>query len=205
MKMLEKLLALAIVIALIMKFSLIPGSDIIALWAMLTLACLYYPLGFLFLNQIRLRHIFKRDSYQNLTAVQIILAVVTGMGLSTIVIGSLFKLLTFSGADNMLFVGLIMTGVASIVSVVLSMARKDANRKFTFWRVGIIGVAGLLLIFTSDLAIVKVQYRNHPEYIVAYRNYLVDPGNEELYKKVELGRNRIQLTEEESKEDEKSN
>jgi hypothetical protein len=199
MKILEKILALGIAIALIMKFSLIPGGDTFILWTMLTLACLYYPLGFLFLNQVRLRHIFKKDAYRNVTTARIILAVVTGIGLSSIVVGSLFKLLTLPGADNMLFMGLIMTGIALMVSVALSMTRKDAKNKFIFWRVGIIGVVGISLFLTSELSIVKFQYRNHPEYIEAYRNYLDDPGNEELYKKVELERSKIRLTEEEIK------
>jgi hypothetical protein len=161
---------------------------------MLVLAGLYYFLGFLLFNQIRLRHIFKRDAYQNVTAVQIVLSVVTGMGLSTIIIGSLFKLFNIPGADNMLWIGLIVSGIVSVVSIVLSMNNPNSNRKFTFWRVGIIGVIGIFLLLISELSVVEVQYRDHPEYIEAYRKHLADPRNEELYKKMELERNRIQLT-----------
>jgi hypothetical protein len=195
MKILEKSLAVAIAIALLMKFSLISGGEILTLWAMLTLSCLYYPLGFLFFNQIRLRHIFKKDAYQNVTAARIILAVVTGIGLSTMIVGSLFKLLTFPGADNMLLMGLVVTGAVSTLSIILSTIRKHAISKFTLWRVGVIGVVGIFLLSTSELSIIKLQYRNHPGYIEAYKNYLADPRNEELFNKVELERSRIRLTE----------
>ena len=65
-------------------------------------------------------------------------------------------------------------------------------------------MTGIFLIFTSELSIVKFQYRNHPDYIEAYTNYVADPRNEELYRKVELERNRIRLTDEEFKRYEES-
>jgi hypothetical protein len=204
MKILERILAIGIVLALIMKFSLTPGGDIIAFWTMLVLACLYYPLGFLFLNQIRLRHIFKKVAYKNVTALRIILAIVTGIGLSTIVVGSLFKLLNYVGADAMLLSGLIVTAVVLVISFKLFLKNNDTNSKFILWRVGIIGVIGIFLILTSELSIVKFQYRNYPDYIEAYTNYLADPRSEELYKKVELERNRIRLSDEEFKKYEES-
>jgi len=204
MKILERILAIGIVVALVLKFSLIPGGDIIAFSMMLVLACLYYPLGFLFFNQIRLRDIFRKVAYQDVTALRIILAIVTGLGLSTIVVGSLYKLLNYAGADAMLLIGLIVTVVVLVISLTFFLKNKDTNSKFILWRVSVIGVIGIVLLLTSELSIVKFQYRNHPDYITAYTNYLANPGNEELYKKVEFERNRIMLTDEEFKRYEES-
>jgi hypothetical protein len=204
MKILERIVATVIVMALIMRFSLISGGDILALFSMLILAALYYPLGFLFFNQIRLRHIFKKAAYKNVTALRIILAIVTGLGLSTIVMGSLFKLLNYTGADAMLFSGLIVTAVVLVISLILLLKNNDTTSKFILWRVGIIGVVGIFLILTSELSIVKFEYRNYPNYIEAYKNHMADPGNQELYQKVELERNRIRLTDEEFKRYEES-
>jgi len=204
MRILEKILAIAALIALILKFSLVSGGDFIALWTMLILACLYYPLGFLFFNQIRLRDIFKKTSYKNVTAPRIIFAISTGIGLSAIVVGSLFKLLNFSGADEMLLSGLIVTTVVFVIALTLLLKNNDTNSKFILWRVGLIGGIGIFLLLTSELSIVKFQYRNHPNYVEAYTNYLADPRNEELYKKMELERNRIRLTGEEFKRFEES-
>jgi hypothetical protein len=58
----------------------------------MVLTVIYYPFGFLFFNQIRLRDIFKRAAYKDTNAYKIIIAIITGLGFSTICIGSLFKL-----------------------------------------------------------------------------------------------------------------
>ena len=101
MRILEKGLVFGILIALILKFSLVPGGDTLTLWTILILACIYHPLGFLFFNQIRLRHILKKTAYASVTATDIILAVVTGLGLSIVCVGLLFKLLDLTGGNQM--------------------------------------------------------------------------------------------------------
>ena len=204
MKILEKILAFGILISLILKFSLISGGDVLTLWTTLILACIYYTFGFLFFNQIRLRHIFKKASYKDVSALKIIFAIVTGLGLSIISLGSLFKLLNLSGADEMLMIGLIVTSIVLIISLTLFLKNNDTNSKFTLWRVSIIGGIGVILMLTSELSIVKFQYRNHPDYIDAYAKYLSDPRNEELQKKKEMEYYRIILTEEEFRMYEKS-
>jgi hypothetical protein len=188
----------------VLKFSLIPGGDAMGLLAMMTLAGIYYPLGFLFFNQIRLRDIFKKTAYKDVTAVSVILAVAVGAGLSTVVVGSSFKILDFTGANAMLLAGLVITGIASVVAVVRFIKNRDANSKFILWRAALVGGMGMLLFFTPALTIVKLQYRAYPAYVEAYTNYANDPGNEALRKKMQLERNRIGLTEEEFKMYEKS-
>jgi len=199
MKLLERILAIGIVLGLIMKFSLIPGGDAIVLSTMLTLSCLYYPLGFLFFNQIKLRHVFNAAAYKNKAALIIIFAVVTGIGLSIIVIGSLFKFLHFTGGDQMLILGLSITVIVLTISATRWIKNRDTNSKFILWRAGIIGIIGTFLFFTPELSLVKFQYRNHPKYIEAYTNYVADPTNEALFRKMELERMKIRLTGEEFK------
>jgi hypothetical protein len=199
MKTLERILAIGILIALILKFSLVPGGDTLTLWTMMLLACIYYPLGFLFFNHIKLRSMFKSTSYKNVTISKIVFSVVTGLGLSIIVVGSLFKLLNFPGANTMLLSGLIITAIVSVISITLLIKNNDATSEFVLWRAGIVGGIGVFLILTSGLSIVQFQYRNHPDYIKAYTNYLADPQNRQLFKKMELERYRIKLTDEEFK------
>jgi len=204
MKILERILALGIVLGLIMKFSLTPGGDVIVLLTMLTLSCVYYPLGFLFFNQIKLRYVFKAAAYKGVAATSIILAIVTGIGLSIIVIGSLFKFLHFMGGDQMLILGLVITAIVFAMSLTRWIKDKDTKSKFVLWRTGTIGVIGTFLFFTPELSLVKFQYRNHPKYIEAYANYVADPTNEALFRKMELERMKIRLTGEELKRYEES-
>lgn len=199
MKNLEKILAIGVLISLILKFSLVSGGDTLALLAVTILAGLYYPLGFLFLNQIRLRHVFKKDSYKNVSALKIILAVVSGLALAIVCIGSLFKLLYLTGANEMLTIGLTFTSIILIVTLILFVKNKDTNSQFILKRLVVIGSVGAILFFLSEFSLVKLQYRNHPGYIEAYAKYLEDPRNEELQRKKELEYYRIILTEEEFK------
>lgn len=204
MKILEKILAFGIVTALILKFTLIPGGDTLTLWTILLLACLYYPLGFLFFNQIRLRHIFKKDVYKNLTALKIVFAAVAGLGLSIVCIGILFKLLQLTGADQMLLMGLVLSIIVFVVSMFLFLKNKDVISKSVLKRISIIGGVGFFLLLTPELSIIRFQFRNHPAYIEAYANYLNDPTNDVLRKKEQVEYYRIRLSEEELKMYEKS-
>ena len=67
-----------------------------------------------------------------------------------------------------------------------------------------IGIAGTILFFTSELTLVKLQYRNHPAYVEAYVNYREDPQNPNLRDALDLEYNRVWMREEEFKEYEKS-
>ena len=51
-----------------------------------------------------------------------------------------------------------------------------------------------------SLTLDRIQYRNYPEYIKAYEEYLENPENEELRNKMELEFNRATMSEEDFKE-----
>jgi len=186
MKTLEKVIGLVIIISLIMKLTLIPGGSILAVISLTTLACIYYPLGFAFFNKIRLRKIFKRDSYKGLTKFRIIGAIGIGMGLAAICIGILFKFQHWPGADTYLSSGLVTTLIILIVAMIRFIKSKDNFYKRIFKRIAIIGGFGLILTIVSDSTITKIQFRNHPDYIKVYEEYIDNPQDEELRKKMDI-------------------
>ncbi len=183
MKKFEKIILILIVIALIMKFSLIPGGSVLVGISLTILSIIYYLLGFAFFNGIRLRHVFKKQSYKGISALRVIGGIGTGMGLSTIIIGIQFKLLHVAGADMMLKVGLGTTIVILFIAFIKFLKAKDEFYKLIFSRIAIIGGLGLILAVLPALTLTKIQFRNHPEYIEAYKEFLNDPQNEELRKK----------------------
>jgi len=63
-----------------MKLALISGGCIIAIISLL----IFYSFGFALFNDMRLRHIFKKNSYKVLTALYILGTVGVGMSLATI-------------------------------------------------------------------------------------------------------------------------
>ncbi len=199
MRLVEKILAIGVLISLILKFNLIQGGEVFLMWSTMVLTIIYYPFGFLFFNQIRLRDIFKKVAYKHVTAFTIILSIITGIGLSTTCIGSLFKLFHFSGANEMLTVGLITIFVVSLESVVLLIRKNAMDSKFLLIRTGTIGSIGIVLLFLTEIDLVKIQFRNHPAYIKAYTEYLKNPIDEESLRKKELEYYRIILSEDEFK------
>jgi hypothetical protein len=204
MKTLEKLLVAGFVIGLILNFSLIRGGAELIFITMSSLSCIYYPLGFLLLNGIRLRDIFKKSSYNSLSAANIVFAAVAGLGLSVVCIGSLFKLLTLMGADKMLTIGLAVTAAVFILSIATMRRNKSQTSKLIIWRTSIAGIVALTLLLISNLSIIQVQYRRHPAYIEAYSKYQANPTDTALIKLKELEYHRITLTPEQFRLYEKS-
>lgn len=197
MNLLEKLLIIATVIGVILKFSVIRGADELIFLALSLLACLYYLFSFLFFNRIPLRNIFKTAAYNAVSAWTIVTTAVGGLGLSIVCIGSLFKLLILMGANQMLAIGLGITAVILAISVMRFLRKSDPTSKFILWRTGIAAIVALTLLLTPNLSIIRLQYRNHPAYIDAYSRYLEEPTNEALIIKKDLEYHRITMTPEE--------
>jgi hypothetical protein len=204
MRLLEKVLAIGILVALILKFNMFLRGDIFLLWSILLVTILYYPFGFLFLNQIRLRDVFKKAAYKDTNMFKIVIAFFAGLGLSIICVGSLFKLLHFRGANEMLIVGLCAILAIAVVILVFIMRKDKVYSKYILIRVWMIGGIGVVLLLFAELDLVKIQYRNHPAYIKAYTEYLRHPESKEVLRKKNKEYYRIILNEEEFKRYEES-
>lgn len=198
MKIAEKIFALLSVIGLILMFSLVGGGAELMMISLLTLGGIYFPLGFLLLNDISLlSYLKKRESFENWTTIQIVSGVVTGIALSIICVGILFKLLTLPGANEMLMFGAMASIIVAIVTVIL---RKRVPARAILIRTAIFSVAGIVLFLTPHVSIIKFQYRDHPAYVEAYTQYIENPKDDSLWEKQKLEYNRVWMTPEEFKE-----
>ena len=196
MKLLEKILSILILIAFILNLILVPFSGVLLTIFLLILALIYYPFGFVFFNNIRLRNIFKKESYKDITVLHIIGAIGIGMALSDICIGILFKIQGYPMANLLLTVGLISALIILIIGLIKYLKSKSSYYSFIFKRIAIIGLVGLLFLFISDLALVKIRFRNHPDYVKAYQEYTANPKTPESEKKLKLEYMRATLSEE---------
>lgn len=199
MRKLEKIIGIVVLIALILKLALIPGSGILTVLSLSILTMIYNPFGFAFFNGIRLRDIFKKNSYKGISGLRIIGAIGLGMGLAAICSGVLFKIQHWPGGENNLIVGLVTTLIILVIAFIKYLESKSDYYKFMFKRIAIIGGLGLILAFLPDLSITKIQFRNHPDYIKAYEDYLENPQNEELRKRKEIEYNKATMSDEEFK------
>ncbi|MFA0964051.1 hypothetical protein AB9P05_19745 [Roseivirga sp. BDSF3-8] len=106
MKTTEQLLAALFSIGLLLKALHLQGANMVTALSLTALSCLYFYLGFALFNGIRLRRLFKRDSY-TMSTWRIIGSVGAGMALSMVVTGILFKVMHWEGSNVMLTSGLL--------------------------------------------------------------------------------------------------
>ena len=190
MKLTEKILVALSILAIVLKLLLIPGGSVLFVLAISILSCIYFALGFALFNGIRLRKMFKKESYSNTSALKIIGAICMGFVLSMVSIGIMFKLQMWPGAGPMLIVGAPPMFIILIIVFVKFILTKHKFYLNALIRCGIFTLFGIALFFTSGLTLIKLQFRNHPEYIQAYEAYQNNPSSLELFDKMETERMR---------------
>ena len=178
MKLTEKILAALIFISILLKLFLIPGGGVLLVLSMQLLTIIYFALGFAFFNGIRLRNIFKKASYEGISTMRVVGAVVTGICLSNLLVGILFKLQLWPGANATLIVALIPTIIVLIIILIKLFKNKDSYYSGIQLRIAIIGTIALLLFLLPSISIIKIQFRDHPRYIKAFEEYNRYPTDE---------------------------
>ncbi|MEO8210020.1 MAG: hypothetical protein ABI840_05635 [bacterium] len=108
-----------------------------------------------------------------------------GFGLSTTVIGILFKILFWPNASFFLAVGI---GTIIFSYIILRMKVRESLpvlfRKLAL-RIFIIGGVAFILYSTPTIDLFRLFHRDQPEYVEAVKAYWADPKNPELKKEVE--------------------
>jgi len=189
MKRIEQIVAALTAIGILMKLLLISGGAIVLGISLTVLATIYYPIGFFFFNSIPIGKIFKKKSYTGLTFMRGLGTFGGGLIFSILIIGGLFKLLQLPGAGAMLTIGL----TAGTLFFIVTLVKYFMNRGSSFLRsmvvrtIIIIGLSGVLMA-TSGLTLVKIFYRDNPEYIKAYEQAAENPNDQDLQLKAEEAR-----------------
>jgi hypothetical protein len=204
MKLTEKILTGLWILGLIFKFALLPGGSVIFLLGIQLLSILYFIFSFLLFNNIRFRSMFKGESYAHTNTMRIIGAVCSGLCLSVLLTGILFKFLLWPGAMPMLIVGLVPSGIILVIAFVKYLTTKNRYYAGVLVRVGVYLLLSMILCAVSNLSLVKIYHRDNPAYIDAYEQLQLDPGNPELERQLELEENRGYMSPEQFKDFEES-
>jgi len=193
---LEKISAIVVLISLIMKLLLIPGGNTLFTLSLSLIACIYYPLGFAFFNQIRLRQAFEKKTYKDISVKRIVGGVGTGIALAITIVGILFKFQLWYGASTNLRIGLFLALIILVISLVKFIKSKDEYYLRIIKRAVLIGVFGLIIALIPSLTLAKIQFRKHPKYIKAYEMFLSNPESSELRTNLDLEYNRMKMSQE---------
>lgn len=185
MKKTEIVIIASCLLAVILNFALVPGGILLTILSFTLLSVIYFNLGFLLFNNIRLRNAFKSESYKGIKSSRMIGAIGTGFALSLIVIGVLFKLLSWPGSAVVILVGVFFTGVVVLISTIKYLTSKNPFYMPVLIRAGGLLIIGGSLMFVSSGDIMDFKYRNHPTYYQALKAWQADPDNTELREKME--------------------
>jgi hypothetical protein len=188
MKTFEKILIVIAIIGLIFRFLYIPGAFIIMFASLMTLAVLYFLLGFALFNNLKVKDLTQKATYNSMNNIRLIGAIFTGLALSTIVIGILFKIFRWPGGNIQ-----ILSGIVAIIAILIVSAIKGGVLKSTFYKPIQIRLfaylfVGVALFLASDYWIEQIKFHNHPEYLELYIEYQKNPDDEELRKELEDAR-----------------
>jgi hypothetical protein len=190
MKKAEFVIATLSIIALGMNLLFIPGSGALTVLTLLILSTLYFYFGFALFNNIRLRQIFKKDSYRDISSLRILGAVGAGLALSSATNGIMFKFQSWPGADFILGAGLVGLFIVTTIGIIKYSKNKSDYYYGILKRTVIIGGIGLILMFMPKTTWIEIKYRNQPEYVEALKNAIAVPDNKELWDIVERERER---------------
>lgn len=187
MKKQELTAGLIALIGIVFKILQLPFGSLLTIVGCSSLAMFYFIFGVAILNNIPFHNAFRQDSYKGITTNKVLITILLGIGIAIIIAGILFKILLWPGANTILIIGLIITGLMTIV--ILNLYKKEnkepentTNKSNTFKRIAIFGVVGIVLYLTPTMTFVKIYYKKYPEYIELYQKALDNPNDLEIQK-----------------------
>lgn len=173
------------ILGAILSFSTVPGGSFLIIISCTVLSSLYLYLGFALFNTIRLRNIFKKQSYSGLSALRIIGGIAVGFVLSIVVIGLMFRIMVWEGSTIMLIVSIVPVSILTVIALIKFFHKKD-----TFY-IGILkrvvpytALAALFLLSPASLP-TQIRHRDNPEYVNALKALDENPQDEEAQRKID--------------------
>lgn len=156
----EKILCILSMMSVILKVMLIPGSGLMTVTFFTLWAMLYFPFGFITLNNVGWGKIFTSHAFTGISGKRIAGTILTGLVFTTIITGMLFKIQSYPGAYN-LYNGILLLIVVSIV-----VYRKHSKNESPFYekmlrRILIIGIFGLIILIIPGILLQKIFHRNN--------------------------------------------
>ena len=177
MKKLEKILWGVFVIGILFKIMKWPGAGILTITSLGLVSSFYLYLGIGIFNNLTLKAMFSKDSYQYKHRFNLLFGAIFGIVLAALVIGFLFKFMLWPGANVLLILGLFSL-LFSLLMYYLLLKKKKVNlAKSSFYRIVLIGILSLSLSIIQSDSIIDFYYPNNPEYAKALKEIIQNPSD----------------------------
>lgn len=177
MKKAEISLILIILVLLTLALLNVPGMGLLMALFCPLLSILYFWFGFALFNDIPLKHIFKRKSYTDIPARNIILSVLMGIFISLIPIGILFKIQFWPGTSVFLKVGAYSAFMLCMVIQGFLFREKSQTLINVLKRGLAYGLVGYGFFLMTNNQLIDIIYHKHPDYAEVYKQHIVDRNN----------------------------
>ena len=149
MKKFEYYFGILTVISIILNLLNVPLSAILSIYVILCLSTMYFYLGFALFNGIYLRGIFKKELYKGVSLQRTLVAIVTGIALSFMLIGTLFQMHSWPYAYFTFSFGASLAGVILIVGLFKYSKTKSNYYLEIFKRILFYALLGFIVYFIA--------------------------------------------------------
>ena len=169
----------------------LPGASILIMVPLVILSFLYTYLGLALFNNIKIKEIFRRTSYQNVNLNRILVGIGTGMALGSSVMGIIFKFLSWPGSAAMLGIGFLSTLVIGIISLIKRKNDKQRFYKNILKRVGLYGMLCFILLVLPMEVWLNIRHPRNPDYVQAVMKARANPEDPTLW--LEVDKERVKM------------
>lgn len=169
----EKALSIIAIIGVLFKLMHWPGGGVILVLSLSTLSIIYFPGSFYFFSDKTIKQSNRA------------LSIVSGIFLSLIPIGVLFKIQYYSGSSTILIVGLMTVPVFLALSIYLKSKASEELKTYynnMILRTTIWSILALFFYLIPSASLLKMQYRNDAELLRLKTLHYEDPYNKEYRK-----------------------
>ncbi len=141
----EKILGVAILILLLLQWLNIPGARFLLTISLMLIILTYFFLGVIIVNQIKVKNMFKAQSYRDLSIIKIVGSIILGFMLSTVCLGILYNLQKWQGATDISIFGFVLLLLALLVVGYKYFVTKATYYLIQIKRIIIIGIMGVII------------------------------------------------------------
>ncbi len=184
MRILEYILIVISLLGLLFKVLHWPFGSVLLIIGLGSLSAFYFALGWAHFNKIRLRNLFKKESYSEINGMQIAGKFLFSWGLSTLSIGILFKQMIWPGGKIQLIAGLVMVVLGLIIAAIFYFLKKHPHNIGLFYR-GLIfctlGIISLSYVLPAG-GLIDPEIADNPNYIKAIEAYQEDHTEENFHR-----------------------
>jgi hypothetical protein len=163
MRVTEKVFIVMGLIALAMKLGSVPGNGVLITLSVCLLASFYIILGFALFNGIGFRGLFKANSYRGVRITRFLFGTVTGFTLTNMLVGILFKVQYWPGAETVLIGGISAGILVTIIAATRFFMTRSATAVRVLQRAVPILIFAAVLFYTPSTGLLKIFKVTDPE------------------------------------------